>query len=394
MAVITVSQLNKYVSYYLKENKVINNIFVKGEIINLKKHYASGHYYFTLKDSDSSIKACMFRNHVLNMKFNIENGMSVVVFGAAGLYERDGSFQLYVSDISPVGIGSEQLALMQLKEKLSEKGYFSDEHKKEIPNFPEKIGVVTSANGAAIKDIINVLSRRYPFAILKVFDTAVQGKKAVDGLCRQLLTADDSDCDVIILSRGGGSSEDLGIFNDERIADVVYNLKTPIISAIGHEIDYTIPDYIADLRAPTPSAAAELASVSVDVIKRTIKEYENLLDKQIKHNLAELRSVTEINDNKLNIIRNGLMKHNVIMCLNKLNTALDISIKNKIADIRQITERYNYLLEKNNVNEIMTRGFFAVYREDQVIKNAKELRAGDILKLVTHDGDITVKVVE
>ena len=257
MPVITVTQINRYIGSILKNDRNIQGIMVRGEISNYVKHFRSGHVYFTLKDSESAIKAVMFANSAARLKFAPEDGMAVIVSGSIGVYERDGAYQLYVNDIIPEGAGAQGAALEQLKRKLQKEGIFDTAHKRPIPAMPKKIGAVTSLSGAAVRDIINVLSRRYPLGEVYAVNALVQGEGAPESVCRGILRAEAAGCDVIIVGRGGGSSEDLSAFNTEKVAYAIYNCKVPVISAVGHETDFTIADLAADLRAPTPSAAAE-----------------------------------------------------------------------------------------------------------------------------------------
>lgn len=278
MPVLTVTQINKYIGFKIKGDKNIQGIMVKGEISNFVRHY-SGHCYFTLKDKESSIKAVMFSSAASKLKFNPEDGMSVIVSGSVSVYERDGIYQIYVTDIQPEGVGAVSVALEQLKKKLAKEGIFDMSHKRQLPLMPKKIGAVTSLSGAAVRDIINVLSRRYPIGKLYAVNTIVQGEEAPDSICKGILRAEAAGCDLIIVGRGGGSLEDLSAFNTEKVAYAIYNCKVPVISAVGHETDFTIADMAADLRAPTPSAAAELAVPSAENLKERI----NILERRLRN---------------------------------------------------------------------------------------------------------------
>ena len=259
--VITITALNRYVKSLLDSDQVLAGIALRGEVANFVHHYKSGHYYFTLRDERSSVKAVMFRQDAQRLAFTPQDGMRVIVRCRVSLYEATGSFQVYVSDLFPDGVGAAQLAFEQLKARLEAEGLFRPEHKKPIPARPAVIGVVTSATGAALQDIRNVLSRRWPLAKLLLAPVNVQGELAAPQISRAIAALDGTGrADVILVARGGGSREDLWVFNDERIARAAYACKTPLISAVGHEIDFSILDFVADLRAPTPSAAAELAT--------------------------------------------------------------------------------------------------------------------------------------
>lgn len=255
----SVSALNEYIKSIFENNRTLSSVTVRGEISNFVNH-RSGHLYFSLKDGDGQIRAVMFRSKAQALRFMPESGMKVIVHGSVTVYPRDGSYQLYVSSMQPDGIGALYLAYEQMKARLAEEGLFDEDHKKLIPEYPRRIGVITSPTGAAVRDIINVTGRRYPNAEVFLYPALVQGEGAEDSLIRALDYLDKSRlCDVIIIGRGGGSIEDLWAFNSERLARRIYEACTPVISAVGHETDFTICDFVADMRAPTPSAAAELA---------------------------------------------------------------------------------------------------------------------------------------
>ena len=258
--VLTVSQINTYIKSIVDSDFNLKNIYVSGEISNFTNHYRTGHFYFTLKDSNAAIKAVMFRSAAERVRFEVENGMKVIIRGNISVFERDGVYQLYCEDMIPDGQGALNLAFEQLKRKLYEQGMFSDEHKKPLPQFPKRIGVITSPTGAAVHDILTVLERRYPLAEVVFEPVAVQGENAAPQIVAAIEKFNRLNaCDVLIVGRGGGSIEDLWAFNEESVAHAVYDSQIPIISAVGHETDYTIADFVSDRRAPTPSAAAEIA---------------------------------------------------------------------------------------------------------------------------------------
>ena len=267
--VYSVTELNNYVKSLLDNDGNLKSVFVTGEISNFKNHY-SGHMYMTIKDEGGAIKAVMFSSYASRLKFVPENGMKVIIFGSVSLYVKDGSYQLYITDMQPDGVGALNLAFEQLKEKLGNEGLFDTKNKKQIPRFPEKIGVATAPDGAAVRDIFSVLKRRYPVAEIVFCPVAVQGASAAPEIAEAIrLFNKQSECDVLIIGRGGGSLEDLWAFNEEIVARAIFESDIPVISAVGHETDFTIADFVADLRAPTPSAAAELLC-------------ENIFDKKIK----------------------------------------------------------------------------------------------------------------
>ncbi|MEG2295146.1 MAG: exodeoxyribonuclease VII large subunit, partial [Oscillospiraceae bacterium] len=264
LSILTVTQLNTYVKSMIEENSLLQSIFIKGEITNFTKHTKSGHCYFCLKDERASVRAVMFQSHSKNLRFLPENGLQVIVQCSIGVYEKEGSYQLYVYDLQPDGIGSMNLAYEQKKEKLEKEGLFSSQHKKQIPCMPATIGVITSPTGAVIHDIINVLNRRYPIAKLLIFPVTVQGELASQEVCNGVAYFNNcKGCDVIIIARGGGSSQDLAPFNDEQMVREIFASEIPIISGVGHETDYTLCDFVSDIRASTPSIAAELVAPDI-----------------------------------------------------------------------------------------------------------------------------------
>ena len=283
--VITVTALNKYVKTLLERDPVLTDVRLRGEISNFV-HHRSGHCYFSLKDSACSVKAVMFRGDAQGLRFVPQNGMCVVADCRISLFERDGSFQVYVEHMFPDGVGSIRLAFEQLKARLEKEGLFDPAHKKPLPALPQTVGVVTSATGAALQDIRNVLTRRYPMVKLLLAPVNVQGAEAAEEIAAAITRLDKSGlADVLVVARGGGSAEDLWVFNDERIARAAYNCKTPIVSAIGHEIDFTILDFAADVRAPTPSAAAELVVPDVQSLREKLAYFHQNIHYQLENRL-------------------------------------------------------------------------------------------------------------
>ena len=331
--VITVSALNHYVKMLLDANDRLFDIALRGEIANFVQNARSGHCYFSLRDEASSVKAVMFRADARRLAFRPEEGMRVVVRCRATLYERDGAFQLYVNDMFPDGVGAAQLALEQLKAKLEQEGLFAPEHKKPLPVFPKCIGVVTSKTGAALQDIRNVLTRRWPSVQLLLCPVTVQGFEAARQIAAAIHILDQSGrVDEIIVARGGGSREDLWVFNAEEIARAAFRCKTPLISAIGHEIDYTLLDFVADQRAPTPSAAAELAVPDREEQQRILKNIEENIHKNIQKRLA--------------------------LCYNGL-------------------EQYNFLLEQNAPDKILQQYSSRLQQMQQAVQTRQKVRMND-----------------
>ena len=393
MTTLTVSQVNRYIKSILDESQHLNHIYVSGEISNFK-HYPSGHMYFTLKDSSSQLKCVMFSSNNACLKFRPDDRMSVICFGKLSVYERDGTYQLYVTSMQPNGIGSLAIAFEQLKQKLGDKGYFDADIKKPIPKYPNKIGVVTSNNGAAVEDIKNVLSRRFPLAEIDIIPTSVQGEQSADDVASSVTFADTLGCDVIIVGRGGGSIEDLWAFNTEVVADAVYNCKTPVISAVGHETDFTICDFVSDLRAPTPSAAAELATVDIkdellridgisayfcDFFEKYIDGEFNKLDK-IKNNspLANTDSFFENHYKKLDDIKSELFNSFIRVTDNKQKT-LEINAA---------------MLNAVNPLAVLSRGFSLTCKNENAINSVKSVVNGDEIITRLKDGCIKSMVTE
>jgi len=279
---ISVTQLNKYIKGKVDSDEYLNNVLVKGEISNFKHHY-TGHMYFTLKDENSLIKCIMFKTYTSHLAFIPKDGMKVVILGTVSVFERDGVYQIYCKAMQDDGIGNLYTAYKELKEKLQKEGLFDKEIKKSIPFMPTVIGVLTSKTGSVIRDIINVSTRRNPNVYIKLFPVPVQGEGAAEKIAEAIRIMNDKKlADVIILARGGGSLEDLWPFNEEIVARAIYNSELPIISAVGHETDFTIADFVADLRAPTPSAAAELAVPDIQEVYKKINNYENRLKQSLK----------------------------------------------------------------------------------------------------------------
>src|SRR5690625_4337323 len=294
---LTVTALTKYIKRQFDRDAVLNDVWIRGELSNFK-HHSRGHMYFTLKDEQSRLQAVMFASNNRHLKFQPESGMNVLIKGYVSVYEPYGQYQLYVTDIQPDGTGALYLAYEQLKEKLRKKGYFSEERKRTIPIYPKHIGIVTSSTGAAIRDILTTLKRRYPIAKTTLIPATVQGDQAAPSIKQAIERANALNMfDVLIVGRGGGSLEELWGFNEEQVADAIYNSNIPVVSAVGHETDTTISDLVADLRAPTPTAAAELVVPSQDELKQTIQQYRRFLDRQmitlIKDQKARLDQMRE-----------------------------------------------------------------------------------------------------
>lgn len=393
--ILTVSQVNSYIKRKLEYDDILSSVWIKGEISNFKNH-TSGHMYMTLKDESSVIRAVMFKGNTFSLRFMPENGMKILAHGRIGVYERDGQYQLYIENMEPDGIGALYIAYEQLKKKLEDEGLFDEAHKKPIPRFPEKIGVVTSPTGAAIRDILNVLRRRYPLADITIYPVQVQG----EGSAKQIASAIEyinslNECDVIITGRGGGSIEDLWCFNEEICARAIYNSKIPVISAVGHETDFTISDFVADLRAPTPSAAAELATPDI----MGISDYLNGLRGNL---LYMARNSLKSRREKLDNISKRISDKAILNDYNNKRQYIDMLIR-RIANSTEknivlAKERYTKSLSKLEVLNplsVIKRGFIVAQDENnKTINSVKNIKKGQCLNLKLSDGSVLTKVEE
>ena len=392
MLILSVSQINRYISFKLKEDKKLSGVMIRGEISNFTAH-RSGHFYFTLKDNESAIKAVMFRSNAQKIKFMPQDGMNVIAMGSISVFERDGLYQIYVTDIIPDGVGSVYIANQQLREKLRKEGIFDESAKRPLPQLPKKIGVVTSETGAALQDIINVLSRRYPVCELMVFNTLVQGTDAADSISRSMMNAAKADCDVIILARGGGSLEDLSAFNTEKVAYAIYNSSVPVISAVGHETDVTIADLAADLRAPTPSAAAEMVSLSAEQIYGNIKYYEEKLKGLIETCLNNLNAQLEKTNERLLRFSPDQKIEKSILKYGELTKRLDKAYEKIISEKENEFISSVSKLEAMSPVSVLMRGYSLVYRNDRIVSRTSELTENDNVTIRLSDGKATAKII-
>ena len=384
---LSVKELNMYIKTLVDRDEFLNNVYVKGEISNFKKHY-TGHLYFTLKDGESLIKCVMFKSYTQNLLFEPKDGMAVLILGTVAVYERDGVYQIYVKGMEPDGVGALHAAYEQLKEKLEAKGMFDEKYKKPIPILPKSVGVVTSKTGAVIRDIINVTTRRLPNVNIKLFPAAVQGVGAAETIVKGIKYFNEArNVDLIIIARGGGSLEDLWPFNEEITANAIFESELPIISAVGHETDFTISDFVADLRAPTPSAAGELA---VPDRNEVIWKLQNInrrlslsLTKKVEgmHNRYQKIMSSKVMKNPLDQLNERrLMVDNIIKNLEK-NITLELKNK-KLNLIRNVTA-----LEALSPLKTLIRGYSII--EDSngvVIKSVKQLKSDDEVNITLNDG--------
>ena len=390
---ISVSELNSYIKNKIADDEYLNNVLIKGEISNFKNHY-TGHMYFTLKDENSLIKCIMFKSYAQKLDFMPKDGMKVFVLGGVSVFERDGIYQIYVKAMQEDGVGILYKKYEELKQRLDEEGYFDESHKQKIPLMPKVIGVLTSQTGSVIRDIINVSTRRNPNVQIRLYPVPVQGEVAAEKIADGIRFMNENNlADVLILARGGGSLEDLWPFNEEIVAHAIYNSKLPIISAVGHETDFSISDFVADLRAPTPSAAAELAVPDIYEIKQKINVYQNRLRMSLvkKVEIMKLRYEKCMNSRVFkeptrNINDNYLRIDNYIK-------RLENTIK-----IKQKEEKTKYIeliskLDALSPLKTLTRGYSIVETDDKIIKSSKQLSTGDKIKLRFSDGQKNAEIL-
>ena len=411
---ITVTQLTKYIKFKIDNDAHLSKVYLKGEISNFKAH-TRGHFYFTIKDENSRINAVMFSTYAKDVKFDIQDGMKVLVTGKISVYEATGGYQIYVDSIQEDGLGNLYVAFEQLKKKLQEEGLFNEDHKKPIPKIPNRIGIITAPTGAAIKDILSTLKRRWPLAETILFPSLVQGAEAAEDIVKNIELSKKYDLDVLIVGRGGGSIEDLWCFNEEIVARAIYNLDTPVISAVGHEIDFTISDFVADLRAPTPTGAAEMAVPDIRDITKLLSQIEIRL-------LNSTANIVNINKEVLNKLQNAYVLKNPLAIyeikgqkFDNLFDRLVSSFNNKITNTKNKIELidnrlinsinvemttnkhdFNKLLSKLEVlNPLLTikRGYSIVRKNDKVISSTKDLKKKDNLELELKDGKVNVEVL-
>ncbi|MBD8941143.1 MAG: exodeoxyribonuclease VII large subunit [Clostridiales bacterium] len=393
-SVYTVSQANQYIKNMFNQDFLLNNISVRGEVSNCKYH-SSGHIYFSIKDRNGLLSCVMFAGKKRGLDFKMEEGNKVIVSGNINVYERDGKYQLYADKIEKEGTGDLYKRFIELKNELEEMGMFSDEYKKEIPKYSMNVGIVTASTGAAIQDIINISKRRNPYIKLVLYPAKVQGDGAADTIVNGIRCLDSKNLDVIIVGRGGGSIEDLWAFNEEKVARAIFECNTPVISAVGHETDYTIADYVADMRAPTPSAAAELVVFEYNKLCEKISSYEENMRYRIDIKIRNYRNT--VNDllwklNKMSPANNIQSKR---QRLADLEIRLYDSINRKTSERRHqlelLTERLNGLSPLNKLS-----GGYAYISDDKnkPVKSIKQINADDELKIVLKDGNAKVKVID
>ena len=390
---ISVTDLNKYIKEKIDGDKILNNVLVKGEISNYKHHY-TGHLYFTLKDENSLIKCIMFKSSAINLKFEPKDGMKVMIFGTVSVFERDGVYQIYAKAMQEDGMGSLYKAYEEMKARLEKEGLFDVSHKKKIPLIPKCIGVLTSNTGAVIRDIINVSTRRNPNVYIKLLPVPVQGEGAAEKIAEAIKTMNDKKlADIIIVARGGGSLEDLWPFNEEIVARAIYNSELPIISAVGHETDFTIADFVADLRAPTPSAAAELAVPNISDIVLKLDSYTN------RYKLA-LKKKVEFMKLRYEKCMNSRVFKEPTQKINEKYLLVDMRVKAMQNSILRIynEKKTNMIKEIAKLDALsplktLTRGYSIVQIGGKVIKSVKQLKKDDEIDVRLIDGKTKAKIL-
>ena len=389
----SVSQINEYIKMLLESSDVINNVWVMGEISNFKSHYATGHLYFSLKDEGSIIKCVMFRGSAQKLRFVPEDGMKVLIHGKISSYAPRGEYQIYADDMQPDGIGALARAFEQLKVRLGAEGLFDQAHKKPIPQMPKRVGVITSASGAAIHDILNVSGRRCPSAEIVIYPAQVQGDTAARSLCGGIRYFNEkSPVDVIIIGRGGGSIEDLWAFNDENLARIIYDSQIPVISAVGHETDFTICDFVADLRAPTPSAAAEIAFPDMLSVLQRVRQLRGLCDVKMSRKLTSLRTQISLLEKKIEVkspehVLSQKMMH-VARLSERLESLSQVAFTRSKNKLSVLLAR----IEASNPLAIMSRGYAVVQKDGRVVTRAEQLSAGDGITVAFADGEVSARV--
>lgn len=394
--VLSVSQLNRYIKMNFDADENLANIFISGEISNFTNHYRTGHLYFTLKDDSAAVRAVMFNSSAKRLKFMPEDGMKVIARGRVSVYEASGQYQLYVDDMQPDGVGALNLAYEQLKEKLQKEGLFSELHKKPLPPYPEKVGVITSPTGAAVRDIINVLGRRFPYAEIVFCPVLVQGEGAHLQLTDAVnLFNSEGAADVIIIGRGGGSIEDLWEFNDEGLARAVYNSEIPVISAVGHETDFTICDFVADMRAPTPSAAAELAVPDANELQYALSALKTRMFLNVSSGIADRRSRLEYLTSKGALKSPNEMLSNRSQRLDTAFSKMLSSYENRIGGKKVEFISAATALSKLDPMSVLMRGFaFVSDKSGKNVYSSQALAKGDKINVRFHDGSAVCEVKE
>ncbi len=412
---ITVTQLTRYIKYKIDNDIHLNEVFLKGEISNFKAH-SRGHFYFTLKDEGSRINAIMFASNARSIKFRPQDGMKVLVVGKISVFEANGSYQIYVNDMVEDGVGNLYIAYEQLKKKLEMEGLFDVNVKKKIPKIPSKIGVITAPTGAAIKDIISTIKRRWPLGEIYLFPSLVQGEQAKDDIVKQINRAQEYDLDTLIVGRGGGSIEDLWPFNEEVVARAIYDCKIPVISAVGHEIDFTIADFVADLRAPTPTGAAEMAVPQINDVANYLNQLEIRLNTIIAHKIKNYRQkLTDIKSRSIfmnpvmiyqakDMLFDNLLerlKHSTLNLVNIKGRELgeiknSYVLKSPYQLLDKKANKYLQIVSKlETLSPLLTlkRGYTMTKVNGKVINSVKNVKKDEKIEVTFNDGSIDAIVI-
>ena len=411
---LTVGALTKYLKFQFDNDHNLQTVFLKGEISNFKSH-TTGHLYFSIKDEVSKINAIMFSANAKKINFNPMDGSKVLVVGRVTIYEATGSYQIYVDEMIEDGIGNLYIAFEKLKEKLSKEGLFDQKYKKEIPKFPQKVGIITASTGAAIRDILTTIKRRYPICETYLFPSLVQGDNAKDDIVRNIKKAQDFDLDVLIVGRGGGSIEDLWPFNEEIVARAIFASTIPVISAVGHEVDFTIADFVSDLRAPTPTAAAELAVPNIVDIYNNLNQYKIRINENINKKINFYNLYLDSLKNSF-VVKNPLLIYEqkfqkLDLLYEKINKEIKLKIEkneNNLNIIKNNTflinpnrlfeKQFNNLMLLSNKLEILNplstlnRGYCVTYINDNVLSDIKNININDCIKIKIKNGKIEAKV--
>ncbi len=391
--VLSVSQLNRYVKSIIEQDRNLQTVFVQGEISNFTNHYKTGHFYMTIKDEFSSIKAVMFKTANMRLKFMPENAMSVIIKGRVSVFERDGQYQLYIDDMQPDGIGALSFAFEQLKERLAKEGLFDAEKKKPIPAYPQRVGVVTSPTGAAIRDIINVISRRFPLAELILCPVAVQGEYAAPQIKAAIEEFNKQKAaDVLIVGRGGGSIEELWAFNEEIVARAVAASEIPVISAVGHETDFTICDFAADLRAPTPSAAAELAVPDMFQQKEMLGNAGRRIESAVFDKIGVERAKLEIRKSVLKRMSPQNYIDNLRVRCDRASMAMENSVKQSVTVKSKEFSALCAKLDAMSPLKILARGYSVASKDGKIISDVSDVGKGDVINVRVSGGNIECEV--
>ena len=390
---ISVSQLNKYIKNKVDQDEYLNNVLIKGEISNFKHHY-TGHMYFTLKDNNSLIKCIMFKSYTPHLNFVPKDGMSVIVLGTVSVFERDGVYQIYCKAMQQEGIGDLYKEYEKLKAKLNEEGLFAESHKKKIPLYSKRIGVLTSETGSVIRDIINVSTRRNPNVYIKLLPVPVQGEGAGKKIADAINLMNERNlADIIIVARGGGSLEDLWPFNEEIVARAIYNSELPVISAVGHETDFSISDFVADLRAPTPSAAAELAVPDIDELKIKLNSYNNrykvALKKQLEYKRLKYEKCMTRRVFKEPLQRINESYLHVDTQTKNIENKFKLKIMQKRSEFQNVVEKIDAL----SPLKTLSRGYSIMEKNGKIIKSKKELNIGDEVNIKLYEGTTKAKII-